>query len=223
MGACGSMRKPLHSSLLGFLLLGVPGCGEHVNHAAAPPAPTKRTLHPLMDRRFGGQAVPVPQPLQDGTASIEQALEWATKLLVLMEGKVVAQECELVPGGEPAVFISNPANAGTGGNQYMVFARTSGGLQYAGSLHFGACRAVDPDVAGRARLVTYWHISGSEGRLTLWRLGDEDFQPLQTITIHPGDGGTAEGNAVYDALFGPGPVDESLVQATFAAMLPLSQ
>lgn len=201
-----------------MLLLGVlSGCDKQGGEGSIPQ--TSAALTPDLrngERYAQGLPIQVPQPLQDGTATIEQAREWACSLLVLLEGgRIVVQERELVPGGEPALFISNPSNAGTGGNQHMVFVKTLEGLRYAGSLHFGDCRAVDPDHGGRPRLVTYWHMSSSEGQLTLWRLGDEDFQWLHTVTIHPGDGGTDEGRAIYSAFLGSDPVDESLVQVTF--------
>jgi hypothetical protein len=179
------------------------------------------STYPTDDALRKGEALQVPQEFQNGTASVEQAKAWSNSLLE-GDGSIITEQCELTPGGKPALFISDSSNAGTGGNEYMVFDHTNAGLHYLGEIDFGACRAVPPDASGNPRLVTYWHMSASEGNLTLWLLNKKGFTPVKSVTIHPGDEGTDEGNRIFDAFFGSEPVADDMIDNTFAATAPKS-
>ena len=100
----------------------------------------------------------------------------------------------------------------------MVFSRTPIGLKYTGDIAFGSFRALAADRSGRARFATYWHMSATEGELKLWLLKPDGFTAIKSITIHPGGGGTEQGNRIYDELFGPTPVADSMVQGTFGTI-----
>jgi hypothetical protein len=170
--------------------------------------------YPPDDSLRKGATLRVPQEFQNGTASAEQAKAWA-KVILMGSGTLVTQERELAPGGKRALFISDTSNAGTGGNFYVVFDQTANGMRYLGDIEFGSCRAVGPAASGRPRLVTYWHMSAGEGRLGLWLLTAEGFRAIKSVTIHPGDSGTVEGNRIYEAFFGSKPVTEPLIETTF--------
>jgi hypothetical protein len=171
--------------------------------------------YPTDDALRKGEAIYVPQEFLNGTASVEQAKAWSNSLLE-GDGSIVTEQHELTPGGKPALFISDSSNAGTGGNFYMVFDRTVTGLRYLGEIEFGDCRAVRPDASNNPRLVTYWHLGAGEGNLTLWLLSKQGFTAVKSITIHPGDQGTDEGNRIFDAFFGSEPVADGTVDAAFA-------
>jgi hypothetical protein len=65
-------------------------------------------------------------------------------------------------------------------------------------------------------LVTYWHLSASEGNLTLWLLSKQGFTAIKSVTIHPGDEGTDEGNRIFDIFFGSESVTQSIIDTAFA-------
>ena len=64
------------------------------------------------------------------------------------------------------------------------------------------------------------HDEQSEGNLTLWLLNKKGFTPVKSVTIHPGDEGTDEGNRIFDAFFGSEPVADDMIDNTFAATAP---
>jgi hypothetical protein len=131
---------------------------------------------------------------------------WARSVLFAQPGgnagPIEERRLPLEPGGTEALFVSDPSLRGTGGNLYLVFAPGPRGFRYLGCLDFGVCRPAPPGEDGRPRLVTYWHMSASEGVITIWRLTEEGFEPLARSTLRAGDGGTEEGNRLYGALFG---------------------
>ena len=199
---CGRLAVMVRGVLLVGLGMAAMSCGRG------------QAVYPPDDSLRKGETVHVPQEFQKGTASVEQAKAWA-RVMLMGDGAVVTEERELAPGSKRALFISDTSNAGTGGNLYMVFDHTPKGLRYRGDIGFGSCRAVGVDGAGRPRLVTFWHLGASEGKLELWLLTEEGFKAIQSVTIHPGDGGTAEGNRILDAFFGSRPVTEALIESTF--------
>lgn len=75
--------------------------------------------------------------------------------------------------------------------------------------------AIEPDQARHqkdlklrryARIWAYLRSSGSAGRYGYYRVGEHSVDEIQAIEIHPGDGGTALGNAIYDATFKNSPI-----------------
>ena len=166
----------------------------------------------------GGSSA-VPREFQEGTASREQVRAWARTLLgsrfFCQTEPVQESRRALVPGGPEVLFLSHPAMAGTGGNCYLVFEETPRGCRFLGDLAFGVCRAVAPDGRGRPRVVTYWHMSASEGEAALLVLTDKGFETVASTTIHPGDGGTEERRRTYENLFGDRNVAPETLRAVF--------
>lgn len=59
----------------------------------------------------------------------------------------------------------------------------------------------DPKLHRFARIWVYLKSSGSAGTLGYYRVGRESVDKMSGIEIHPGDGGTTLGNALYEATF----------------------
>jgi len=59
----------------------------------------------------------------------------------------------------------------------------------------------DPKIHRFARIWVYLKSSGSSGGLGYYRVGRESVDKMGGIEIYPGDGGTALGNAIYEATF----------------------
>jgi hypothetical protein len=57
-----------------------------------------------------------------------------------------------------------------------------------------------------ARIWAYLKSSGSAGSYGYYRVGEDSVDEMLSIEIHPGDGGTALGNAIYDATFKNSPI-----------------
>jgi hypothetical protein len=75
--------------------------------------------------------------------------------------------------------------------------------------------AIEPDQARHrkdlklrrhARIWVYLKASGSAGSYGYYRVGEDSVDEMQAIEIHPGDGGTTLGNAIYDATFKHSPI-----------------
>ena len=202
--------RALLTANLGFLVL---SCAHNpeVTHSPA--------TYPSDDSLGKGDVAYVPPEFRNGTATLDQAKAWARALFTGMAGRgeIETEECDLTPAGRRAWFISDRSLEGVvgGNNSYMVFDQTPKGLRYLGEVS-GYARPVPSDVSGNPRLVTYWHLGADDGTLTLWSLTSTGFESTKVLRIHPSDNsGTEESKRIYDGFFGPAPVTEELVEATF--------
>ncbi len=64
----------------------------------------------------------------------------------------------------------------------------------------------DPKIRRFARIWVYLKSSGSAGSFGYYRVGGESVDKIKSLEIYPGDGGTALGNAIYDATFKKSPI-----------------
>ena len=175
-----------------FALAALPACGN----IAAPPSHPPTALAPMSDNLYRRT---LPKELADGSANLLQAQQWAAGVL----GGTLRFEAGRISPSLAAIFMSNDARRGSGGNTYLVFDRTPRGIRYLGHLDCAAIAVLAPDPKGRPRVATFWHMSSNEGALSELLLTDSDFEIVRSVTIHPGDGGTPEGNFLYNSIFGP--------------------
>lgn len=156
----------------------------------------------------------VPPEFRNGTASLDQARAWA-KVMLDGSGEIRVAEEELIPGGRKGIFIYNTSLGGSGGNFFMVFDKTPNGFLYLGDLYFGKYWASPPDAKGHLRAVTYWHMSVSEGILSLWVRKGSAYKEVRKITVHPGYDWTTEDKRIYNSLSSGNHVSDSWIETTF--------
>jgi len=158
-------------------------------------------------------APPVPSELQHATASYEQTLAWAARVLGASDAKQLkADHFELFAGGPRALFLSNPSAPGNGNPTHLIFQRYSRGLSYTGKLAFAAYRAAPVDADQRPRVVTFWRLTSDQGELRLYTLGDQGFELTSQVPLRPQQDQDAQ---LYDQIFNGLTLSQVLVAKTF--------
>lgn len=74
----------------------------------------------------------------------------------------------------------------------------------------------DPKTHRFARIWVYLKASGSAGSFGYFRVGKDSVDEMTSIEIHPGDGGTDIGRAVYEAAFKKSPIPFKIQGSTTA-------
>ncbi|HVU26172.1 MAG TPA: hypothetical protein VHG71_00280 [Verrucomicrobiae bacterium] len=169
------------------------------------------------DSLLDGNEPEVPTEFKTGAASLQQVKEWSASLLSDSKGddlELVTNE-DLNQDGTNDLLVANGKMAGTGGNNYLAFQRTSQGYAYLGHLGFGAIRVLPKDESHRQKILTWWHISSGEGGVTLLLLDKEGFHEVANATVYAGDQGTEEGNRIAAALFGTNNVSSETLERIF--------
>ena len=100
---------------------------------------------------------------------------------------------------------------GTSGGDWTVYLSRASAFVNVGTIDahpFAVSIEIDHDAIGRqestriyARIWVYGKVSSSEGLLRYYRVGPSSVSAGGRLTIYPGDGGSALGNAVYEAVF----------------------
>ncbi|HSY17120.1 MAG TPA: hypothetical protein VK815_02245 [Candidatus Acidoferrales bacterium] len=149
-------------------------------------------VYPPSDDLFGPHEYAVPREFKNGTATLTNVYDWSASLLGTNRPLKTGNE-DIDRDGRTELLVSQPANAGTGGNEYFIFKATPKGYRFLGDLWFGGLRTVPPDKQGRPRLITFSSASSGSGRVTLYFLGRDGFHEIKGRMLPYGDGPHAEG------------------------------
>jgi hypothetical protein len=149
-------------------------------------------------------ADPSLQPLPDPTGKKKHVER--SRILTDLDGDGVD---DLLLSGGPETFGS------MGGPWTVHFSRKGEYVQIGEIVAHPLAIAIEPDQARHqkdlklrrhARIWVYLKSSGSAGSYGYYRVGEDSVDEMQSIEIHPGDGGTALGNAIYNATFKNSPI-----------------
>jgi len=149
-------------------------------------------IYPPSDDLFGSHIFVIPREFKNGTATLTNVYAWSESLLG-SEKPMEDEYKDIDQDGQEELLVSQPANAGTGGNEYFIFKRTPKGYRFLGDLWFGGLQIVSPDNRGRPRLITFSHQSSGSSRVALCYLDRDGFHEIMGRILPAGDGPHAEG------------------------------
>jgi hypothetical protein len=149
-------------------------------------------------------ADPSAGPLSDSTGKKKYAERH--RILVDLDGD----------GTKDLILSDGPETFGSMGGSWTIYLSRHGAFTKVGSItaHPMAISIEpdqarilhDPETHRFARIWVYHRVGGSAGFYGYYRVGEKSVDELKSIEIYPGDGGTALGNAIYDATFKTSPI-----------------
>jgi len=160
-------------------------------------------------------ADPSLQPQADPTGQSKYAERY--RILVDLDGD----------GVEDMLLSGSPDEFGTAGGPWAVHLSRNGDYQRIGevlahplAIAFEPDQArfqTDPKTHRFARIWVYLKSSGSAGSFGYCRVGKDSVDEIAAIELHPGDGGTDLGRAVYEAAFKKSPIPFKIQRSATAA------
>ena len=90
---------------------------------------------------------------------------------------------------------------GTGGFSFYLYLGDGSNAFHRVDLDIGGNSVAVERLWDRNRIWTNWHTGGGESVLSVFDIGTNGYTKEQRLVIHPGDGGTDMGNAIFSAVF----------------------
>jgi hypothetical protein len=177
-------------------------------------------IYPPNDDLFSSHIFAVPQEFKNATATLTNVYAWSGSLLG-PEKPLENEYKDIDQDGQDELLLSQPSNAGTGGNEYFIFKKTPKGYRFLGDIWFGGLQIVSPDNRGRPRLITFSNRSSGNTRVALCYLDRDGFHEIMGRNLPAGDGPHAEGkdwllSRAFDFETGkPKDLSESMLQLIF--------
>jgi hypothetical protein len=200
------LMKPGCRLLLLLAIAAWGGC-SHSPHRYAP-----------TDEFFASGRFPVPSEFRRGTASRAEVDAWSASLLGA--NPLESRRLDIDGDGAGELFISQPAQRGTGGNSYLVFREGRRGFSYLGTLEFGLLRPLAKDGQGRVRVLTGGSMGGCECLVIIQMLQPDGFHSAANRVLPCGDGAAdGEGGRLFKLLFDPESPPEDILRRVFGAEL----
>lgn len=153
-------------------------------------------------------------PLQNPTDGAPRKYSERSRILTDLDGDKV--DDMLLSGGS--------YEFGTMGGPWAVYLNRDGDFVRVGEIWAHPLAiAIEPDQARihkdaktrrYARIWVYLKSSGRIGAFGYYRVGEDTIDEMKSIEIYPGDGGTALGNAIYEATFKHSPIPFTIEHST---------
>ena len=149
-------------------------------------------------------ADPSLKPLLDPTG--EKKFAERSRIIVDLDGD----------GADDMLLSGSPDEFGKSGGPWKVYLKRGNEYKPVGeiwahamAIAFEPARTrfhTDPKTHRFARIWVYLRSSGSDGTLGYYGVGKDSVDEMVSLDIYPGDGGTALGNALYEATFKKSPL-----------------
>jgi hypothetical protein len=134
-----------------------------------------------------GLSIPIPHEFQNGTATLQDAKDWASSYLSCDKDEVEESKLEfMTPDSSPEKIVMAMVDSASN-STYFVFKNIMTGYKYVGDLSGSSFYKLYYPQTKNAYILTTWHVGGGETTLHLTQIHDDKLQGVGRAIVWNGE------------------------------------